>query len=326
LILVDEFQDCRDGRLGMVQALARDGDVLVAADEFQELGYDDSSPAVTWARAAGEVTPLEEVHRTRKVGLLDAATAIRGGRPPSKGTGFIVLSARQANPGAKFVAQRIAWSAGGDVAILSPTGPVKSAFVRNVLARLAQGPFTDKNDVTMGPHSVSWELSRDELARQLHDRLALPSDADARVTVPEFMAGASLPAMREVERWFQHRRRVLDATTFTVTEIRSVIERCVNHVRAYARHRGRLQAMTIHQAKNREFEHVVLLWPFEVTGGEEARRRLLYNAVTRARASATVIVQDPTGTRTQERPFGSAEAAPQERPRKAQQKKRQHSG
>ncbi len=54
--------------------------------------------------------------------------------------------------------------------------------------------------------------------------------------------------------------------------------------------------MTIHQAKNREFESVVVLWPLKLGGNPEQKRRLLYNAVTRARGRAVVIVQDPKGT------------------------------
>ena len=53
--------------------------------------------------------------------------------------------------------------------------------------------------------------------------------------------------------------------------------------------------MTIHQAKNREFDSVIVVWPLEIPAGADRRRRLLYNAVTRARRQAIVIVQDPKG-------------------------------
>ena len=39
--------------------------------------------------------------------------------------------------------------------------------------------------------------------------------------------------------------------------------------------------MTVHQAKNREFDSVIILWPYEVAGTADRQRRLLYNAVTR---------------------------------------------
>lgn len=49
--------------------------------------------------------------------------------------------------------------------------------------------------------------------------------------------------------------------------------------------------MTVHQAKNREFDGVVVLWGFKISGDAEQKRRLLYNAVTRARSWCEVIVQ-----------------------------------
>ena len=51
--------------------------------------------------------------------------------------------------------------------------------------------------------------------------------------------------------------------------------------------------MTIHQAKNREFHSVIVLWPYEVAGNIERQRRLLYNAITRAKNRVLVVVQDP---------------------------------
>ena len=49
--------------------------------------------------------------------------------------------------------------------------------------------------------------------------------------------------------------------------------------------------MTVHQAKNREFDSVIVLWPYEVSATRQ--RRLLYNAITRAKRQAVVIVQNP---------------------------------
>jgi DNA helicase IV len=52
--------------------------------------------------------------------------------------------------------------------------------------------------------------------------------------------------------------------------------------------------MTVHQAKNREFDGVIVLWPYTVAGDEEQHRRLLYNAITRAQRWFTVIAQNAT--------------------------------
>jgi superfamily I DNA and RNA helicase len=50
-------------------------------------------------------------------------------------------------------------------------------------------------------------------------------------------------------------------------------------------------AMTVQQAKNREFEGVIVIWPYQVWGDVEHRRRLLYNAVTRTKLWYNIIVQ-----------------------------------
>jgi superfamily I DNA and RNA helicase len=50
--------------------------------------------------------------------------------------------------------------------------------------------------------------------------------------------------------------------------------------------------MTINQAKNREFEGVIILWPFEVGGALDGQRRRLYNAITRAKKWVCVVVQE----------------------------------
>lgn len=50
--------------------------------------------------------------------------------------------------------------------------------------------------------------------------------------------------------------------------------------------------MTIHQAKNQEFDDVLVLWPYQISGSDEKLRRLLYNGITRAKKRAMVIVQN----------------------------------
>lgn len=52
--------------------------------------------------------------------------------------------------------------------------------------------------------------------------------------------------------------------------------------------------MTVHGAKNREFDNVIVLWPAAITGSEDQKRRLLYNAVTRAKERCLVLVQAKT--------------------------------
>ena len=54
---------------------------------------------------------------------------------------------------------------------------------------------------------------------------------------------------------------------------------------------AKFEATTIHGAKNREFDDVYVLWDNNLCTkvGDERKRRLLYNAITRARISCTVV-------------------------------------
>jgi len=55
---------------------------------------------------------------------------------------------------------------------------------------------------------------------------------------------------------------------------------------------SKLIVTTIHGAKNREFDTVIILWPYEVSGNTLYKRKLLYNAITRAKMNAIIIVQN----------------------------------
>ena len=52
-----------------------------------------------------------------------------------------------------------------------------------------------------------------------------------------------------------------------------------------------IRMMTVHAAKNREFDLVLALWPAAIGGDEIQKRRLLYNAITRAKGQCLVLVQ-----------------------------------
>lgn len=56
--------------------------------------------------------------------------------------------------------------------------------------------------------------------------------------------------------------------------------------------------MTVHSAKNQEWETVFVFWSsthFRAGTSDEYRRRILYNAVTRAKKNCLVLVFDPDG-------------------------------
>tara|TARA_R110002073_G_scaffold336583_1_gene536318 strand:- start:8290 stop:9543 length:1254 start_codon:yes stop_codon:yes gene_type:complete len=296
IVIVDELQDCRDGRLGIVQALCDHSNLLVAGDDFQDLGGTGQNPAMEWLASATLIEELAVVHRTSNRGLLQVASAFRDGTPVPN-TNSKVLSAPNHNVAASFLANGIQWSGGDEIVVLSAS---RSPFVMKALTRLAEKPIGKKE---IGPYRVSWEQSRDSLEQRLCEALSLSDDDSATVDAPRFAGDERLPAQKEIENWIRRRRRVHGQVSFRCEELRSHVRRSVDRLRAQpSRSRGP-RVMTIHQAKNREFDRVLILWPLRVVGGAEAQRRLLYNAVTRAKKQATIIVQDPKRDRLATSPF-----------------------
>jgi hypothetical protein len=292
VVVIDEFQDCRTGRLGIAQGLSAKADLFVAADAFQDLSETGDSPAVEWLASAAQVENLTTVHRTSDGGLLQAALALRNGTPVANSGNAKFFAAQNPNVAASFLARGIAWSGGKEVVVISPTGEEKSPFVRDTFKRLSAKPF-EKDGKNYGPYKVEWERSRENLEGDLCERLHLADDGDARMSSPAFPAGAKLPGQRDVEHWVERQRRVCGQAVFSSAELRAAVHRSVQLLRAQPYRRSGLRAMTIHQAKNREFDNVLVLWPVQVPSEPEAQRRLLYNALTRAKNLATVIVQDP---------------------------------
>lgn len=293
VVVVDEFQDSKGGQLAMIRSLASVTNCLVAADDFQDLEGNGSDSGVAWARSNGSCETLSAIHRTSARGLLEASRALRDGRDiPNSGNGFTVLGAPNHFVGAGFVANNLKWWwKCADIAVLTPARPSSSPFVRNLFSRVQEKPIGKKN---VGPYRIPWEESQEAECDRFIAGLHLPEDPTIEVQSDMLSLKDSGGARRGLHRWIERQRRVAGKTTFTAEEIRREARRIHQRSRAYRRlTRRRVRAMTIHQAKNREFHSVVVLWPYQVAGGVARQRRLLYNAITRAKHRALVVVQDP---------------------------------
>jgi hypothetical protein len=303
LLVVDELQDLRDSELGVIKGLAGGLQVLCAADEFQELTPQGSCEGVDWAQAAGTVVTLDQVHRTKVAALLAAARSVRSGTAPVQGTGFTVLAAPNANVAASHLARNLTWAGGAQVAVLSPARPVSSPFVRDAFYRLEAKPFK-KDGKSFGPFTLPWETSTHDELKSWEELLGLDGD-DRVVTAAEITAHETrLPG--PLIDWVRNRGRLAGDVTFPADQVREQLERAMALVRAHTTPRQRVRTgLTIHQAKNREFDRVVVLWPVQVPGDNEVQRRLLYNAITRAKYDCVVIVQNPNPrqSRTTRAPF-----------------------
>jgi hypothetical protein len=144
----------------------------------------------------------------------------------------------------------------------------------------------------VGPFAIQWESS-DEIERSvLWDRLAMPDTCSIREALATLAPHCGTPAVKTTRHWIVRQRRVLAVEEITGADVSRQLNRTLAARRRYG---GRTQApfvaMTIQQAKNREFDHVIVIWPYTIPSDDEQKRRLLYNAITRAQRSCLVLVQ-----------------------------------
>jgi UvrD-like helicase C-terminal domain/AAA domain len=289
IVLVDEGQDLRPQRLRMLIALSGATRTLIAADEFQCLDQAlRPNPLVTWLQGAAEPETLVQVRRTNMGGLLAAATAIRNGQAPVNGQGFRILQPGASVPlAATLVANAIAWRQGGDVAVITPA--LQGGFAQSVVARVGQGPCGQQGN---GPYSIHWEGTDRDETRVIVGGLELAANATG---VAALAALRSLPRsgpVRAAIMWVENQIHALGRAEFARAEIEAVIARNVALRRQHGGGAAHLfTALTVQQAKNREFDGVVVIWPYQLGGDVEHKRRLLYNAVTRARRWCNIVVQ-----------------------------------
>jgi superfamily I DNA/RNA helicase len=301
IVVVDELQDSKAGQLRVLKGLCVGCECIAAGDPFQDLDCEDTCASVEWARKHGTLTLLETTHRTNNAGLLEAATAFRTAQPVVAAGGFSLKGVQAAPLGAWEVASRIAkWKTLGTVAVITPVSAARSAFVRQIVERVNSEPPLGKK-WKIGPFKLPWEMAQEEQIDRTCRDLGLP-DEDAQLIRADALKLGGEGRIGKVREWLSRQRRLLGRQEFSAAEVRAVVKEAVHHGRLFSRHdERRLVAMTIHQAKNREFDRVIVLWPYEVSGNEERQRRLAYNAITRARHEALVVVQNEA--RVSQSPF-----------------------
>jgi hypothetical protein len=292
LVIVDEAQDLKPERLRIVRALEPNVAMLVAADEFQCLVSTlRPNPSMAWIAERCQPTVLQAQRRTRQPALIAAALAIRDGHAVVPGQ-HLVLRAGPGTPpfhqAAAIVANAIAWNGGADIAIITPS---KSGnFATGVVDRVRASPVGRQQN---GPYHIHWEMSDDEAASQHADNLNLPDDGSFSATIEALSIPDAHPAISMCRDWVARSCRLTGQTQFPPAVVREQLVQCFKRHRRFSRNSSiRLKAMTVHQAKNREFEGVIVLWPYTVAGNAEQQRRLLYNALTRAKRWCTIVVQN----------------------------------
>ena len=290
VVVVDEAQDLNSERSMMIAELARQCLVLLAFDEFQCLNPAlRPMPIQAWLPEVCTPTSLTTCRRTDDSELLEAARAVRDGKAVKQdGKRFkVVLTPGRPNFAATYLTNAIAWRGGGTVAVLTPSR--RGGFANGIVNLVRSGPLGKQKN---GPFPIEWESS-DEIERnELWQRLAMPEVC----AIPDALAAlephSDAPAVRSARDWIARQKRVLGLEQITAEQVHRQITRTMAARRRYARpSHGEFVAMTIQQAKNREFDHVVIIWPYTIPNDDEQKRRLLYNAITRAQRSCLVLVQ-----------------------------------
>lgn len=306
-VLVDEAQDLTVPRLSMVQALALDGDLLLAADEFQCLQTDlQDNPTIRWLRESVAVEGLKEVKRTNVSGLLDAASALRRrASVPLKGNGFKIVEASAPELMAWHVASALAGAVRRRemVAIITPVR--SGGVVDNVIERVCKAPIGQKWKV--GPFQVRWEMTAEAAIHTVMEAITLPESGNRQQIADVLSPFKDRPAIAMALEWLARRTALGAGEVLSAEDVRKQISAssaALSRLRA-AKGASRPIAMTVQQAKNREFDSVIVLWPHNVPKQEEHQRRMLYNAITRAKKSCVVVVLvNNKKDRLVEPPFG----------------------
>jgi UvrD-like helicase C-terminal domain len=297
MVVADELQDCRGDRLCIIQGIESHCHVIAAADEFQDLQPEGTNVAVDWLHGSqGKKVVLTGNRRTKTTVLLQAAGRLRAAQDCGDILGNALLLGRNANAAAGGIARTLYWKKSKDVAILTPTGPEKSPFVREVITRLTSKPITPQGIPTaVGPFRIVWESNVEEEKHAVIDRLGSLANGATLQGLRTIVSGDS-GALADLFQWAERKFRVRGQAQFSAGEISLAIDRILHSRRAFipTGHPGIVRAMTINQAKNREFEGVIVLWPFAVAGDIESQRRRLYNGLTRAQKWAVVMVQENT--------------------------------
>lgn len=290
LVVIDEFQDCTGGKLDLVCALAGASQLILAADPFQLLAGDViGCPAVEWVESLGseglrEHHRLTEPWRFANLKIFSAARALR--EPGCLASQTVPLYYGPALPAAWRIMERLLlgwygsrWT--GTTALICPSS---GGVIDDVLKLLAEQ--TSKHGYT----PIRWTrqgTSEDELA-SLYEALGVTSDhldeSDWQPTT-EFSSQYAAEVADRAYR-FAHLRGLERIPKCLIS---SLAEQVIHASRAHSRRSARFVATTVHGAKNCQFDNVCVLWSYQIPPDTELQRRLLYNAVTRAKMNCIIF-------------------------------------
>jgi hypothetical protein len=294
LIIVDEFQDCTRDTLRFIQSLSCCSQLLIAGDQFQTLEEDvQGCPAIEWAeklRHQGriEYVDLPGCRRTEKREILDAARCLRSNVESVSST-VPVYHAPMYGPAAFRMVQRfVPWNTVDRITtgtcaliVLSVDDPLLNKLITSFHDQIARKNLNIR---------IPWEIPVHE---EQHEQEILAelgvsnSGPDANWNGEMEPASATAACIARELLWFSRLRGISPIPQELAIQFARIH---VHRIRAFGWRSPRFQILTVHGAKNQEFDHVFVFWGYKSAAwSQEQQRRLLYNAVTRAKKTCTVL-------------------------------------
>jgi hypothetical protein len=291
LVVVDELQDCRGSQLAFLQAMAKWVPLVAAADPFQVLGDESDAPSVTWARELLRVVELgTRSRRTDQARIIASAMALRQGTPTNSGVECTFVASPDVAAKAVMVNVRSRLWRGGRTVMLS-FQCAGSSFVQKTLFALNRErvPGASMQRLPFGQHVSEKQLREDILKRT--GALA----ANLCVRTPGLAQGV---AEIDLVSWMEcvKAARRQGYTEVAKAALVAELHRAAHFRRAFGASPLGRTLMSIHSSKNQEWDNVILLWSrkqFRARVTDEMKRRLLYNAITRAKKQCLVIFDGP---------------------------------
>jgi hypothetical protein len=261
---------------------------IVAADPFQHLDCSgDQCPATTWIESLANIGTsairLDKNHRTNQQPIINGAIALRANQvaaKPAVGV-FVVPMGKGSTLG--LAASKILYSVidkkkKGSTAVILPSN-IQSAdkLIQSLKKQSEEKGLSIPQCSVQSSADHELDVVRAEVNRfamaaaKKGDECTLGTDASEAVARAESFS--RLRGLPEVDEGL----------------LQYFVGRVIHGKRAYARTSARVIFTTIHGAKNREFEHVFVVWGYKLQNSFEQQRRLLYNAVTRAKMGCVIL-------------------------------------
>jgi hypothetical protein len=292
LIIVDEFQECNADAMSLICKLADVSKVVLAADGFQDLSSGDDTPceAISWlerCEATGAThIDLSIQHRTVDNRILHTAHCLRHNVQPS----FPTIE-KYACPTVPMLAWKI----------------VQAYLSKQIKGTCAVICLAADSQLDAMLVSVNKQLADRGLTKGIRWTRIQTSDQEKKAICGELGIShephSAVPWKLEPEQVRKlgpratliHSKIIkfgkLTGREGIYTDLVSQFAQAGLHAdRSYSPLTGRFEVTTVYGAKNREFDHVFIFWGYRLPP-EKTRRKMLYNAVTRAKRSCVLLVQ-----------------------------------